>query len=304
MLLSIGIGSIHPLRESFASPRACHFVVPYTTGGIMDVTGRMLAPYLEHALAEQLLVENVPGAAGVIGHHQMLTMAERVDAASLGSDSDAILAPLANPSARSITGAVKLTGVIGSGPMALVGAGDVTRVVRMLRARGELTCGNYGVDSNSHLLASEFARRTGARLTHVPYKGIAPVVQDLAGGHIDVAFLPSAGLQLHLDAGRIRLVGLCSPARSSQFLDVPTVGELFSIGDFSYETWSGLLVSRTAPASFAERCNAGVRAALASDEFRRSMEKLGATLAAPMSIAEAEDYFRRAVASALLLRGG
>ena len=128
-------------------------------------------------------------------------------------------------------------------------------------------------------------------MTHVPYKGVAPLLQDLIPGHVDLAFLPSAGnLVDMIGQGKLRAYAVTDNRRLARLPDVPTITEAAGLKDFDYEIWGGPFVARGVPDNVAQRLNKAVNETLQDAEFRRQIEAGGSVVGTAMSLTEAERF--------------
>lgn len=257
-------------------------VVPYPSGGILDVQARLVAPGMKRHLRREVIVDNIAGAAGAIGLQHVLAAGDGAELA-VGTDSDVVLAPLFNPELKYRPEQFQLLSVLGSAPMAFVArpgfdAAALRRLVGgNVQGEGELRLASYGVGSNAHLVAHDFARRLRLRWLHVPYRGSAPLMQDLMGGTVDAAFLPLAGgIPDMVRSGKVQLLGVASARRATGFGDVPTFEEM-GLAGFQHRSWSALLM----PAAAAQARVAALRdaaVAVAADaQVRGGLEGLGLT---------------------------
>lgn len=277
-------------------------VVPYPTGGVIDFVARQFRTPLEAALGRTVIVENIPGAAGTLGLQKMLYSTPTDPAMALGTDSDTLLAPLANPAVRFQPQDLRLIGLLARAPMFLAASPTVQAsslqalLVAARQASAEpLRFGNFGVDSSSHLIAVEFERLSGVRALHVPYKGIAPLIQDLMGGHIDFAFLPMAGsIPASIASGKLRALGIASSQPHPMHTEVPTIASAAGLSEFNFDSWSGVVVARNVPIADAKRLNTAVQLALGDANFRKAMSETGAAPASPMSMEDSERFFLQA----------
>lgn len=290
---------------SAQATRPLRLVVPYAPGGVIDAIARQIAEPLARLLGDTVLVENLPGAGGSLGLQQLLADAggPRLGVA-IATDSDLLLVPLFNPGVRYRAGDFRLLGLIGSGPMVLVRSArypDPPWPALAPRPRGteapSVSFGNYGVDSNAHLIAEEFADRTGLGAVHLPYKGIAPLLQDLGGGHVDLAFLPLAGLAAQMADGRLAPVAVAARERHPLLPRVATVEEVFGLRDFHHSSWAGLVMPRSVPLAVASRHAEALQGALADAATRSRLQASGVTLASPMSLDDAQHHLDRSLAT-------
>ncbi|WP_425258793.1 tripartite tricarboxylate transporter substrate binding protein [Rubrivivax sp. RP6-9] len=272
--------------------RPLRLTVPYPAGGIVDATARALAAPLARALGEELVVENIPGAAGALGLQQLLASGAEGQVLALGTDSDTILAPLVNPDVRLSPQQFRSLGRITSAPLALLAgpalAGSLATRLAEGRAGRALQLASYGVGSNAHLCAEDFAQRCGVALVHVPYKGVAPLLQDLIGGHVESAFLPLfAGVADSVQAGKLRALGVASAERVPRFASVPPLAEAASLSDFVHVSWSALMASAAIPEPRAVRLNQALRQVLSDAGVLAALAAAGGTVESPRGPAEA-----------------
>lgn len=278
--------------------KAVTFVVPYPAGGPADATARWMEPGLRKALGQIVVVDNVGGVGGALGIQKVLVAAADGHQFLMGTPSDVILTPLAMAAVKHRPEQLRLVGLATRAPLVLVGRPQLTTqsvqdLLSVARQAGatELTYGSLGTGSLYHLVAEDFATRQKIRMTHVPYKGVAPLVQDLMGGQIDLAFLPSAGnLADLIQQGKLRAFAVTDDQRLARLPDLPTMNEATSGKGFNYEIWAGIFVPRAVPADVALRLNAAVNETLQGPEYRRLVEASGASVGATLSLAEAESY--------------
>lgn len=275
--------------------RALRLVVPYPSGGILDMQARLIAPALKQQLQREVVVDNLAGAAGAIGLQHVLAAPEGAELV-LGTDSDVVLAPLFNPELKYRPGQFRLLSVLGSAPMALIARHgfDAARLQRLVAGDaggdGDLRLASYGIGSNAHLLADDFARRLALRWLHVPYRGFAPMLQDLMGGTVDAAFVPfTAGVPDLVRSGKLQLLGVAASHRQADAPQIPTFEEL-GLRGFVHRSWSALFVPAAAGAGTATSLRAAAMATTSDAEVRRQLAAIGlADL--PLASAEAAQGF-------------
>lgn len=273
-------------------------IVPYPAGGPADVNARLMLPALSKALGQPVIVDNIAGASGAIGIQKLLSAPADGHHFMMGTPSDVILAPLALAAVKHRPEQLRLLGLASRGPLMLVGgphlkARTLEELVADARKPGarELSFGSIGPGSLYHLVGEDFAARLKLRMTHVPYKGMAPAVQDLMGGSVDVAFLPSAGNLVDLvTTGKLRAFAVCDDQRLARLPDAPTIAQAIALKDFTYEIWGGLFVPRTVPLDVAQRLNDAVKAAQIDADYRRQIEAGGSVPGQPVSLTEADRF--------------
>jgi tripartite-type tricarboxylate transporter receptor subunit TctC len=293
MLLADGPAVAQP-----PSARPLHLIVPYPPGGTVDFIARQMVAPLRSALGQDLLIENLAGAGGAIGLQKLLAEPADGQTLALATDSDAVLVPLVTPELKYRSSQFRLLGVVSKASMALVvGAGrSEADLASLLKAAGQagarpLSVGSYGVGSNAHLCAEDFARRSGVALLHVPYKGIAPLLQDLMGSHLDMACLPViGGIYDLLQAHKLRPLALAAARRHPGLPALPTVAEASDLRGFEHATWAGLVVPLSTPEAVVLRLHAATQAALADKGLRAALDTHGSEAGAPMSLAQARQF--------------
>lgn len=296
-MLSIGLPFLlapDRIHAQTQTDRTLRLLVPYPPGGSVDYLARLLAAPLRDAAGQSTVVENIPGAAGAIGLQKLLLDAADGSEVAVGTDSDAILAPMLNSELRYRPGQFLCLGLINSAPMLLV-AGASPRAEGMAALLGgsgvRVSFGSYGPGSNAELLAQDFARRASLDAVHVPYRGIAPLVQDLLSGQVDMAFLPLAGsVPEMLQAHKLRALGSASRERHRLLPEVPLIAKLPGFEGFVHTSWAGMLLPQRTPPSDVARLHGAIQKALRNDAFRKQVESGGGTPGAPMSLLDAQRF--------------
>ena len=146
------------------------------------------------------------------------------------------------------------------------------------RARAEpgtINYGSPGIGSPHHLTMERLAREAGVSFTHVPYKGAAPALNDLVGGHVEAMVLDNTSGAGQLHAGNIRPLAVCSAARFAGLPDVPTVQEALGLANFEAYAWQGLVVPKATPDPVVERLTAELAAALRQESVLARMREVG-----------------------------
>jgi len=254
-------------------------IVPLTPGGSNDVLARVLAEKLGGLWHQSVVVENRPGASGNIGAdavarapadgHMLLVAPNNVFAINhsmsprLGAAKD--LVPV------TLLGSVPFVLVAGSS----VKVGSVKELIELSKSRaGGLSYASSGSGSPHHLAAEMFRLMTGARMTHVPYRGAAPAIIDLLGGQVDVQFGAINQLLPHIREGRLKALAIVGNEKVSLLPDVPTLGEV-GLPGWQGEVWVALAAPPRTPPGLIERLNRDVRKVLALPEVQTRMAEQG-----------------------------
>jgi tripartite-type tricarboxylate transporter receptor subunit TctC len=254
-------------------------VVPWPAGGTVDGVARVLAPKFSEGLGRAVVVENRAGAGGSIGE------AEAAKAAGDGStvlfvfDTHAVNHLLYKDLGYDPFKSFEHVSLLVTSPQALVGArnfapSSVAELVAYAKANpGKVSYATVGAGSSNHLNALLLSGRTGIEMTHVPYKGGAPMMIDLVGGQVNVMFVSAPQAIPQVKAGRIKALAIGSARRIEQLPDTPTVAE--TLPGFAAQSWVGLLLPAGASRETVARYSAGAKKALAEPEVRGKLAAQG-----------------------------
>ena len=266
--------------QSFPSKNV-QMVIPYTAGGSIDTFGRAIAQRLTEAWSRNVVVDNRPGASGMIGT-EMVTKMEADGHALLAHTSSypataAVRAKLPFDPARAIVPVA----MIARAPM-LVGIHPSVpaKNVKELVAFGKkhpigFNYGSSGTGGNNHFSGALFAAAAGIKMTHVPYKGIAQAVTALASGEVEIVIASQAALLPQMKSGRVRILGVTSLERSPLFPDLPAVAQS-GVPGYSYELWWGVFAPAGIPAERLAFINAAINKILESDAMKKFIAIEGA----------------------------
>lgn len=275
--------------------RPIRIIVPNTAGSGMDNVTRMLGHGLTEAWKQQTVVDNRPGAAGVIGHEIAAKAAPDGYTLLLASSAGAVINPLLSKlpydTARDfapISLVVNSIQMLSSHPT--LAASNVDELVALARARpGELNCASSGSNSSNHL-ACEMLRVLGhIDFVHVPFKGTVPQMTGLMSGQVHFAFASIPTTMTHVKAGKLRPLATGGPDRSRVLPDLPTVAE--TLPGFQAVTWYALFVPRTTPAPIVEKLNGEVVKILSDPALAQRLGREGLD-AAPGTPGELTAYMR------------
>lgn len=273
-------------------------IVPYPAGGPGDVAARQMLPLLRDGLGQTLIVDNLAGAGGALAMQKALSAAPDGRTLVLGTPNEVILAPLALSAVKYTPEQLQLLGMVNVSPLVLVGApqsphatlGDLLAAQRRPGAR-PLSYGTSGIGSLFHLVSEDFRARAGIEMLHVPYKGTAPLLQDLVGGQIDLAFVPAGGsVPDFIGQGRLRAYGITRPQRDDRLPQVPTLAQAAGLERFDYELWGGLFVPRGVPEAQQRRINAAINQALQDAGLQAQMRASGGAAGRVLTLDEAAAF--------------
>ena len=272
--------ALQPVYAESYPERTIKIVVPFSPGGPTDVVARLIAQSLSSRLGQNVVVENLAGAGGRIGAkaaasaqpdgHTLLLGGTNVNAMlgalykNLGFDPTDSFAPIAAICVDSMALAVSPS----------VPADTFQQFVYYAQNNpGKL---KYGAPPGiyTHFAGEFFKVKTGTDILFVPYKGGAPAIADVLGGHIDMIFNPKSSLLEHFKARKLKALAVTSEARWPELPDTPTMIEV-GVAGFPKEVWFGLLAPAGTPTRIVDQLNHAVNESLESAEVRASLAKLG-----------------------------
>jgi tripartite-type tricarboxylate transporter receptor subunit TctC len=282
-----------------ASGKPVNLMVPYPAGGPSDAIARIFNTPLGQALGQQVLVENLGGVAGALGAQKVLAAPADGQYVFQGSPNEVILSPLANAAVRLKAEDFRLVHPVADAVMVFVtrkdlGVNSVDELVALARrsAARPLTYGSVGIGSLYHLILEQAQAQAGIQLAHVPYKGNAPLLQDIAGGQVDFAVLVySASMGALAEQGRLKVIAQLGAQRSELLKNVPTVSEGQALKNFAFKIWTGFMVPRSTPEDVVQRLHAAIGKTLQDPAVRSALAAQTQLAAAPMSLADSAKFF-------------
>jgi tripartite-type tricarboxylate transporter receptor subunit TctC len=299
-ILAVGaLAAALPLAAR-AQGRPFTIVVPQPAGNPGDAFGRKLQPLLQRELGQPVIVENVPGAGGSIGVQRVLNGPADGQTATLVSQTEPILMPLALASARYQPTQLRPVGLLGRGSYVLAGRADLpanthAELLAWVRSRGGQppTYGHIGNGSMIHLLGEQWRRSCQVAVLHVPYKGVPPLLQELVGGQIDLSFVPLGGLSSTLiDGGKLKVFGVTAAQPVAQLPKVPALSSLDpALRGFVYEAWGSLMVPRGTPEAAAARWQRAFAVAVTDPEVVAFLRSNGTDPQPPLSLEALETFY-------------
>ena len=259
-------------------------LVGFSAGGGTDVVARILAQKMSEGLGQSVLVENRPGASGMIAAEAITKSAADGYTLMMGSQTTFAVAPnlyrkFSIDPTRDFAGVAPA----GASPLVLVvhptvAAQSVRDVIAMAKAKpGTINYGSGGLGTTPHMSGELFQSLAGIKMVHVAYRGEAPAINDLLGGQIPLMFANLSAVIGNVRAGSLRALAVTSATRSASAPDIPTVAEA-GLPGFEAETWFGIVVPAGTPHEIVSRLNAEVRRVLALSDIRQRFAELGMTI--------------------------
>ncbi len=267
--------------------RAITMIVGYPAGGSTDLVGRFVADGLASRLGQPVVVENLGGAGGAIGAQKAVKATPDGYTLFVGANNGLAIARLINKSIKYSIGDFTPIGMIGSQPMVLVAsqkAGVKTAAefsALVAKNPGKFSYGSSGVGTALHLAGEMIKEQGKLHMTHIPYRGVAPLTTDLVGNNIEFGmFVLSSGLP-QIRAGKVIALGTTEAKRSAITPDIPALSELPQYKNVDINVWFALMAPKGLPAPVAAKVKKALDETMASPEFRKKMEEAGSVVADP-----------------------
>ncbi len=260
--------------------RPVTIVVPYGAGGNSDLIARLAAAHLAPALGQPVVVENRPGAAGLVAAKYVADSPADGYTLLMGTASQLVTAPFINPNIA-IDPLKSFEPVVKIGDNAFILAARQQLPVKNLSEfdayakRNQTSYGSGGIGGITHLASYLFARNAGIEMLHVPYKGGSSAVADLVGGQIDLYSASPSEIIPMQKSGKVKLLGISSKKRLDRLPDVPTIAETFP--GHEVESWNGLLAPTGTPAAVLDRIAAEALKMKSDASVAKKLEEAGIT---------------------------
>ena len=259
-------------------------IVPLAAASAVDNAARIVTQKMSASMGQQIVVENIPGAAGLIGTQQLAKAAP--DGYTIGGFNDSIMTMLPNMPTKpswdilrdfepvSLVATIEW-GLVTTPTSPYRSAADVIAAAKA--KPGEVNYGSGGNGSPQHIAMALFASQAGVTMTHVPYKGASQAALGVAAGDVPVAFQGLATVAGLARGGKLRLIGVATPAPLPTFPEAPTVATSGLTG-FQFNSWFTVMVPAGTPKEIIARLNAEILKALADPEVREKLRDQGLTV--------------------------
>jgi tripartite-type tricarboxylate transporter receptor subunit TctC len=267
--------------------RPVTMVVPFAAGGAFDVVGRVFAPRLSEILHQQVIVENVGAAAGIVGTNRVARASPDGDVFLLGSiGTHAYNQTLYKKLPYNAATDFAPVALFAEQPMVLLTrkdfpANSLQEFIAYAKANGaKLQYGSAGVGSTTHLACALLNAKAGIDITHVPYRGGGPAMADLIAGQVHYMCSNSAGALPQIAGDTVKGIAMLAHSRSPLMPSLPTAHEQ-GLVDFEAVTWNAFFLPKGTPAPIVKKLNAAVSEAMNTKPLQERMHELGVTLVAP-----------------------
>ena len=279
VVLSVGA---RPARAQAYPTRPITLVVPFAAGGSFDVIARVITPRLSEILGQQVIVENVGAAAGIVGVNRVAHAVPDGYSVLLGTVGTHAYNPALykklpyNPAADFAP-----VGLVAEQPLVLIARKDfppntLPEFIAYAKANAaKLQYGSAGVGSTTHLACALLNAAAGIDVTHVPYRGAGPAMADMIGGQIQYMCSNTPGALPQIQGGTVKAIALL--ARSQLMPELATAHEQ-GLADFEANAWSGLFLPKGTPAAIVSKLNLAASETMDSKAVQDRMHELGATL--------------------------
>jgi len=297
-LLALGLAAAGgPVFAQAAGDRTVKFILPNATGSGVDAITRAAQPALAKALGYQVIVDNQPGAGGILGLQQLARSAPDGFTLSVVSNNVVIFPSVYKTIPFDLPGDFTPIAIVGATPIVIVvnpskvPAKDHKEFAALLLSKpDQFTYGSGGNGTILHLTGEQYVGEIGAKARHIPYKGVGPFVTDLIGGQIDFGTLALPSVQQHIKSGALRAIGVGGAQRTPAAPEIPTIAEQ-GLPSYVVEAWFGVLGPKGMAASDVKRVHDAINAAFADPGVKEAMAKQGNTI--NVSTSEyAQQYFR------------
>jgi tripartite-type tricarboxylate transporter receptor subunit TctC len=277
------LGTAQPGQTQDYPARPVIMIVPHAPGGGVDIMARIVAERMRETLGQAVVVENVPAAAGAVGVERAARAAPDGYTIAAGDQTSFVISSLINSVRYDVLKDFEPIALLSTSPAALVARTELPDKLGDLIARlktnaGSVSIGTFGKGSGPHITAVAFENMTGTRLQMVPYRGVAPALQDVVAGRLDLQSVEVAGMLPHLRAGKLKAYAMLADRRSPAAPEVPTI-EQAGGPRLHLTTWRALWAPKATPRDVVVKLNRAVAAALADPDLQRRAADLGQEMA-------------------------
>ena len=286
--LAASLGTAPALAADAYPSKPITIIVGYPPGGSTDLVGRLVGTELSNRLKQTVVIENLGGAGGAIGAQKVAKAQADGYTLLVAANNEIAIAPLINKAIKyNVFKEFSPIGLVATQPMVLVasnstGVKTANDFIKLVSANpGKYSYGSSGVGTALHLAGEMIKENSKLEMTHVPYKGVAPLTNDLVGNNLEFGmFVLSSGLP-HIKAGKVVALGTTEAKRSAVTPDIPALAENPQFKNVDINSWFALMGPANLPAPVAAKIKAALNETLQSPEFRSKMEASGNVVASP-----------------------
>lgn len=275
-----------PVQAQAWPSKPVTLIVPFTAGGNVDTTARLIAQRLQDRLKHSVVIDNIAGAGGLVGVQRAVQAQPDGHTLVMAFDGPIAITKYINPAAVRFDPSTDLMPVAltTTAPMVLVarnslGVDSMTAMLALARRQpGRLSYATSGVGTVLHLAMEMIKQRAGIFAVHIPYRGGAQIATDVIGGQVDLAMMVSTSATPHVQAGRLKALAVTGAQRLPSLPGVPTLTELPDFKGLVVDSWTGVFAPARTPVAIVERLNTEINAVLAMDEVRQKLAEGGAVV--------------------------
>src|SRR5262245_24994586 len=282
MLLALGLAAIPNVLNAQGNwpDRPITLVMPYAPGGYTDITARLTAKYLEKTFGKSVVVENRPGAGGIVGTQAVASAAPDGYTLCVCSVGAISVAPFAQKVGYDPVKDIAPVSIITTIVQAVIvkkslPVNSMAELVAYAKANpGKLNYGSSGAGGLTHYAVELFEARTGTHMVHVPFRGGAPATAALVAGEIDISFANMTDAMPQIEAGTVRGLAVTSKERSPYFPNIPSIHETV-VPDFLVETWNGIIAPPKTPEPIVNKLSEALIRMADDPEVKEALRKAG-----------------------------
>ena len=290
LLAGLAVLALNPLAalaQAEYPSKPITIVVGYPPGGSTDLTGRTVAAELSKKLGVPVVIENVGGAGGTIGAQKVINAAPDGYTLLVGANNEIAISRLVSSAVKYEAKDFTPIGLIASQPMVLVastqsGVKNIDQFMSLVKANpGKYSYGSSGVGTALHLAGEMVKDQGGLFMTHIPYRGVAPLANDLLGSNIEFGvFVLSSGLP-HIKSGKVVALGTTEKKRSGVTPDIPALAEHPKLKDIDISSWFALMGPARLPEPVVAKLKKALAESLQAPELRKKLQDSGSAIAPP-----------------------
>lgn len=300
-VVSFAVTSVQAQTQTKATVKGVHsLIVPYPAGNAFDIVARRMQGELGEKLDATIVVENVSGASGSMAAARVVNTPPKNLILLTASPNELTLPPLFITSAHYKPDDFHMIAQLTSGAFALIARPDypadsIEDFISDARKPGRkpITYGSTGVGSIFHMVGADFGNRLGVPVSHIPYRGGAPIIQDLMGSQVDITFLPVTPSTLQMvRAGKLKILTILAKQPNPVLPDIRTVDAVPELKGMYYALWTGLFVPASTPKAIAEQINVAASEIVGSKAFRDWVAERGNDAGELMNLQQAAAFYK------------
>lgn len=283
------LSPVAALAQTDYPTRPITIVIGYPPGGSTDLTGRTVAAELSKKLGVPVVIENVGGAGGAIGAQKVANAAPDGYTLLVGANNEIAISRLVSASVKYTLQDFTPLGLIASQPMVLVasaksGVKNIDQFLSLVKSHpGQYSYGSSGVGTALHLAGEMVKDQGGLFMTHIPYRGVAPLANDLLGSNIEFGvFVLSSGLP-HIKSGKVVALGTTQKMRSAVTPDIPALAENAKLKGMDISSWFALMGPAKLPEPVVAKLKKALAESLQSPDLRKKLQDSGSAIA-PLNV--------------------